>query len=152
MSRLNFWIMEKKVKRIRTCKICRSREAAKASLNCEKCNNKVFKKTIIIPDTQFSRKSNTALEAYGGLGNEWETGIAGHCENFWIMAKKPESPSELIELFNIVREDKQRHDFIRPPEYPQICQVYHLICNDLRNKRYDRIEELRMMWQNITSY
>ena len=67
------------------------------------------------------------------------------------MAKKPESPSELIELFNIVREVKKRHEFNRPPEYPQICQVYHLICNDLRNKRYDRIEELRMMWQNITS-
>ena len=67
------------------------------------------------------------------------------------MAKKTESPSELIELFNIVREVKQRNEFNRPPECPQICQVYHLIYNDLRNKRYDRVDELRLMWQNISS-
>ena len=67
------------------------------------------------------------------------------------MAKKTESPSELIELFTIVREVKNRLVFTKPPEYPQICQVYHLICNDLRNKRYDRVDELRLMWQNISS-
>ena len=67
------------------------------------------------------------------------------------MAKKTESPSELIELFNIVREVKQRNEFNRPPEYPHICKVYHLICNDLRNKRYDRVAEFRAMWQNISS-
>ena len=71
--------------------------------------------------------------------------------NFKIMAKKTESPSELIELFTIVREVKKRNEFNQPPEYPQICNVYHLICNDLRNKRFDRVEELRLMWQNISS-
>ena len=67
------------------------------------------------------------------------------------MAKKTESPSELIELFTIVREVKQRNEFNRPPEYPQICKVYHLICNDFRNKRYDMVEAFRAMWQNISS-
>ena len=72
--------------------------------------------------------------------------------NFKIMAKKPEALGELIELFSIVREVKKRNEFNQPPEYPQICNVYHLICNDLRNKRFDRVEALRVMWQNIPSH
>ena len=75
---------------MRTCKRCKTNEAEKGSLNCEKCNERNRKHTAkMIADSKAKNlhipvvsKSLADYDAYGGLGNELETGITGHCENF----------------------------------------------------------------------
>ncbi len=75
---------------MRTCKRCKTNEAEKGSLNCEKCNERNRKHTAKLTSESKAKnlhipvvgKSLADYGAYGGLGNEWETGIAGHCENF----------------------------------------------------------------------
>ena len=74
---------------MRNCRRCKSNEAEKGSLNCEKCNERNERhnakliaeskaKNLHIPAVS---KSLANYGAYGGLGNEWEKGIAGHLEN-----------------------------------------------------------------------
>lgn len=74
---------------MRTCKRCKTNEAVKGSLNCERCNEKNRKHTAkLIADGNAKNlhipaisKSLEDYGAYGGLGSEWEKGVAGHLEN-----------------------------------------------------------------------
>lgn len=74
---------------MRTCKRCKTNEAVKGSSNCERCNERNRKHTAkLIADgkaknlhTPVVSKSLADYGAYGGLGSEWETGIAGHLDN-----------------------------------------------------------------------
>ena len=74
---------------MRTCKRCKTNEAEKGSLNCEKCNERNRNHTAkLIAESKAKNlhisvvsKSLAAYGAYGGLGNEWEKGVAGHLEN-----------------------------------------------------------------------
>lgn len=74
---------------MRNCKRCKTNEAEKGSLNCEKCNERNDRhnaklmaeskeKNLHIPA---GSKSLANYGAYGGLNNEWEKGVAGHLEN-----------------------------------------------------------------------
>jgi hypothetical protein len=67
---------------MRICKRCKTNEATKGSLNCEKCderNRKHTAKLIAVCEVKIISKGVDC--AYGGLGNEWEKGVAGHLEN-----------------------------------------------------------------------
>lgn len=74
---------------MRTCKRCKTNEAEKGSLNCEKCNERNRKHTDkLIAESKAKKlhipvvsKSLDNYDAYGGLGCEWDTGIAGHLDN-----------------------------------------------------------------------
>lgn len=74
---------------MRTCKRCKTNEAAKGSLNCKRCNERNRKYTAkLIADGKARNlhipvvgKSLAAYGAYGGLGREWDKGVAGHLEN-----------------------------------------------------------------------
>ena len=74
---------------MRNCKRCKTNEAVKGSLNCEKCNERNRKHTskltaeskvkkMYVPDDRISLDDYCA---YGGLGSEWDEGIAGRLEN-----------------------------------------------------------------------
>jgi hypothetical protein len=73
-------------KKMRICKRCRTNEAKKFSLNCEKCNerNRRYTAKLIAESNAKSlhipvvSKSLVDYGAHGGLGNEWEKGVAGH--------------------------------------------------------------------------
>ena len=74
---------------IRTCKRCKTNEAEKGSLNCKKCNerNERYNAKLLIESKVKNlhipvvSKSLANYEAHGGLGSEWEKGIAGHLSN-----------------------------------------------------------------------
>ena len=74
---------------MRTCKRCATNEAVKGSLNCEKCNERNRKHTAKLTAESKAKnlhipvvsKSLADYGAYGGLGSEWEKGVAGHLEN-----------------------------------------------------------------------
>ena len=67
---------------MRTCKRCKTNEAEKGSLNCEKCNERNRKRTAkMIADSKAKKlhipvvsKSLADYDAYGGLGSELESG------------------------------------------------------------------------------
>ena len=74
---------------MRTCKRCKTNEAVKGSLNCEKCNDRNRKHTAKLTAESKAKKLHTPVVsksladygAYCGFGNEWEKGVAGHLEN-----------------------------------------------------------------------
>jgi hypothetical protein len=74
---------------MRTCKRCKTNEVVKGLLNCEKCDKRNRKHTAkMIADSKAKNlhipvvsKSLVNYGAYGGLGCEWDKGIAGHLEN-----------------------------------------------------------------------
>lgn len=60
----------------RICKRCKTNEAEKGSLNCEKCNKRnseVTLKKMLASNAEIIKKSECAA-AYGGLGSELESG------------------------------------------------------------------------------
>ena len=66
---------------MRTCKRCKTNEAAKGSLNCEKCNEKNTKRTAkLIAESKAKNlhitnvSKSLAYGAFGGLGSELESG------------------------------------------------------------------------------
>lgn len=74
---------------MRTCKRCKVNEAEKGSLNCKKCNEKNKKHTAKLAEENKAKKLHSSdvikslanYGAYGGLGCEWDKGVAGHLEN-----------------------------------------------------------------------
>jgi hypothetical protein len=69
---------------MRICKRCKVGETIKGSLNCKKCNEYNEKKTKNIIANLIVEKQNTTnlrVPVYGGLGCEWDKGVAGHLEN-----------------------------------------------------------------------
>ena len=74
---------------MRNCKRCKNNEAEKGSLNCEKCNERNKKHTAkLLAESKAKKmhipavsKSLDNYGAYGGLGCEWDTGVAGHLEH-----------------------------------------------------------------------
>ena len=74
---------------MRNCNRCKNNEAEKGSLNCERCNERNERHNIkLIAENKAKNlhipvvsKSLVDYGAYGGLGNEWEKGVAGHLEN-----------------------------------------------------------------------
>lgn len=74
---------------MRKCKRCKTKEAVIGSLNCKKCNDRNTLHTANFVENLRAAKSEPNCEcnsnanygAYGGLGSEWDTGIAGHLEN-----------------------------------------------------------------------
>lgn len=75
---------------MRICKRCKTNEAVKGSLNCDKCNERNRKYTAtFISEINLQKKHSSVVgksingyDAYGGLGREWDKGVAGHLENF----------------------------------------------------------------------
>ena len=63
---------------MRTCKRCKTNEAAKGSLNCEKCNEKNTKRTAkLIAESKAKNLHIPVVSkslAFGGLGYELESG------------------------------------------------------------------------------
>ena len=68
----------------RNCKRCKDNEAEKGSLNCVKCNERNSIHTAKLISQNKAKKLHSKSSSYashGGLGNEWEKGVAGHLEN-----------------------------------------------------------------------
>ena len=66
---------------MRTCKRCKTNEAVKGSLNCEKCNERNRKHTAkLITESKAKNLhipvvvKSLAYGAFGGLGSELESG------------------------------------------------------------------------------
>jgi len=70
---------------MRNCKRCKTNESIKGSLNCSSCDERNKRHTAkMIADSNAKvsySKPLTEYGSYGGLGSEWDRGLAGHLNN-----------------------------------------------------------------------
>jgi len=68
---------------MRNCKRCKVANPETGSTNCAKCNERNERHTAnLIASSANVIKVKNNYPVYGGLGSEWDSGVAGHMDNF----------------------------------------------------------------------